>query len=104
MPAPTVHPEQRDPAEVAPTNSYHPTDPVWVGPYRRSDAVVQAGLSCAPCYLRRLSRCPHDHACMREVSAQTVIARIETMLGARRGGSGENLAPAGAPATQPITP
>jgi hypothetical protein len=30
MPAPTVHPEQRNPAEVAPTNTYHPTDPVWV--------------------------------------------------------------------------
>jgi len=30
MPTPTVHPEQRNPAEVAPTDSYRPTDPVWV--------------------------------------------------------------------------
>jgi heptosyltransferase-1 len=57
---------------------FGPTDSIWIGPYRRSDAVLQAGLSCAPCYLRRLSRCPHDHACMREVSAHAVIERIET--------------------------
>jgi len=30
MTAPTVHPDQRNPAEVAPTDSYQPTDPVWV--------------------------------------------------------------------------
>jgi hypothetical protein len=30
MPAPTVDPEHRDPAEVAPTDSYQPADPVWV--------------------------------------------------------------------------
>jgi 3-deoxy-D-manno-octulosonic-acid transferase/heptosyltransferase-1 len=59
---------------------FGPTDSVWIGPYRRSDAVVQSGLSCAPCYLRRLSRCPHDHACMREVSALAVIERIEGTL------------------------
>jgi predicted lipopolysaccharide heptosyltransferase III len=80
---------------------FGPTDPVWVGPYRRSDAVVQAGLSCAPCYLRRLSRCPHDHACMREVSAQTVVERIETVL--RRWRDDGGLVPSGGPATRPIT-
>lgn len=30
MPAPTIHPEQRDPADVAPTDSYQPADRVWV--------------------------------------------------------------------------
>jgi hypothetical protein len=30
MAAPTIDPDQRDPAEVAPTDSYHPTDPVWI--------------------------------------------------------------------------
>jgi hypothetical protein len=30
MPTPTIDPERRDPAEVAPTNSYRPTDPVWI--------------------------------------------------------------------------
>src|SRR5689334_16113932 len=30
MPEPTLHPSQRDPAEVAPADSYRPDDPVWV--------------------------------------------------------------------------
>ena len=30
MPAPTVPPPRRDPAEVAPADSYRPADPVWV--------------------------------------------------------------------------
>ena len=30
MPIPTMDPDQRDPAEVAPTDSYQPADPVWV--------------------------------------------------------------------------
>lgn len=30
MPTPTIDPDQRDPAEVAPTDSYRPSDPVWV--------------------------------------------------------------------------
>jgi hypothetical protein len=30
MAAPTVHPDQRNPAEVAPTDSYRPADRVWV--------------------------------------------------------------------------
>jgi lipopolysaccharide heptosyltransferase I len=59
---------------------FGPTDPVWIGPYGRSDAVLQANLSCVPCYLRVLSRCPHDHACMTEVSAQAVIERAEAWL------------------------
>lgn len=27
---PTIAPPQRDPADVAPADSYHPSDPVWV--------------------------------------------------------------------------
>lgn len=30
MPVPTIDPDRRDPTEVAPTDSYHPADPVWV--------------------------------------------------------------------------
>jgi hypothetical protein len=30
MSAPTIDPDQRDPADVAPTDSYRPADPVWV--------------------------------------------------------------------------
>ena len=52
---------------------FGPTDPVWIGPYGQPDAVVRAGVPCAPCYLRRLSACPHDHACMRQVTAAMVL-------------------------------
>ena len=30
MSAPTIDPDRRDPADVAPTDSYRPADPVWV--------------------------------------------------------------------------
>lgn len=59
---------------------FGPTDPLWIGPYRRPDAVLQADLPCVPCYLRTLSRCPHDHACMRAIPAAAVIERVETLL------------------------
>jgi lipopolysaccharide heptosyltransferase I len=59
---------------------FGPTDPVWIGPYRRENAVLKAALPCSPCYLRQLSRCPHDHACMHDVSARAVIERMEAML------------------------
>ncbi len=59
---------------------FGPTDPLWIGPYRRPGAVLSASLSCSPCYLRRLSRCPNQHACMRGISAESVIDRIETVL------------------------
>ena len=59
---------------------FGPTDPVWIGPYRRTDAVLQAALPCSPCYLRRLERCRHDHACMEKVSPLAVIARAENIV------------------------
>src|SRR6202008_690874 len=58
---------------------FGPTDAVWIGPYGRAGAVVQTQLSCSPCYLRLLNRCPHDHACMRAITSAEVIRRIETM-------------------------
>ena len=56
---------------------FGPTDPIWIGPYRRADAVLRADLPCSPCYLRLLSRCQHDHACMSGVSVPAVIERLE---------------------------
>ena len=61
---------------------FGPTDPVWIGPYRRADAVLHADLECSPCYLRKLKHCHHDHACMRSVSAPAVIERAERILSA----------------------
>jgi len=59
---------------------FGPTDPVWAGPYRRDGAVVRVELPCSPCYLRRLARCMHGHACMENVSAGAVIERAESIL------------------------
>lgn len=61
---------------------FGPTDPVWVGPFGRPEAVVRLGLDCSPCYLRKLRDCPHGHACMRQVTPEMVIARIERVLAA----------------------
>jgi ADP-heptose:LPS heptosyltransferase len=61
---------------------FGPTDALWIGPYGRPDAVLRTDLPCAPCYLRQLRHCRHDHACMREVTAAAVIARMETTLAA----------------------
>src|SRR5262249_44626486 len=63
------------------TSIFGPTDPIWIGPYRRENAVLQADLPCSPCYLRQLSRCAHGHACMHDVSARAVIERMEAMVG-----------------------
>jgi heptosyltransferase-1 len=61
---------------------FGPSDAVWAGPYHRENAVVRAALSCSPCYLRRLSRCTHGHACMSDLSTQAVIERADSVLGA----------------------
>ena len=61
---------------------FGPTDPVWIGPYRRANAVLHADLECSPCYLRRLKHCHHGHACMHNVSAPAVIERAERILSA----------------------
>jgi len=61
---------------------FGPSDALWIGPYRRPDAVISAQVPCAPCYLRTLRRCPNDHACMRAVSPTAVIERAERSLAA----------------------
>jgi heptosyltransferase I len=62
---------------------FGPTDPIWIGPYRRTDAVLQANLACSPCYLRQLSRCGHAHACMQNIPAHAVIERVEAIMRAK---------------------
>jgi lipopolysaccharide heptosyltransferase I len=61
---------------------FGPTDPVWIGPYGRPEAVVRVELPCAPCYLRKVRRCPHGHACMNEVRGDMVIERLRRTLAA----------------------
>lgn len=57
-----------------------PTNAARTGPYGRFDTVVRLDLDCSPCYLRRLSRCPHDHKCMRELPAGVLITRLARLL------------------------
>jgi heptosyltransferase I len=71
---------------------FGPTDSVWIGPYQRANAVLQAELHCSPCYLRRLKHCAHGHACMHGVSPDEVIQRAERVRYASAG----RLAPANA--------
>jgi lipopolysaccharide heptosyltransferase I len=59
---------------------FGPTDPIWVGPYGRPDAVVRSNVPCAPCYLRKLRACSHAHVCMKNITAEMVIERLETTL------------------------
>jgi lipopolysaccharide heptosyltransferase I len=59
---------------------FGPTNPVWIGPYGRSHAVVRADVPCAPCYLRALRDCPNKHICMQNVTAAMVIERVERVL------------------------
>jgi heptosyltransferase-2 len=61
---------------------FGPTDPVWAGPYRQDNAVLRVDLPCSPCYLRLLSRCTHNHDCMKNVAAATVIERAEKIIAA----------------------
>ncbi len=75
---------------------FGPTDPVWAGPYRRGGAVLRAELPCSPCYLRQLSRCPNDHACMTKVSAAAVIERVDGLI-ARLPGRAKTPAPQARP-------
>ncbi len=63
---------------------FGPTDEIWIGPYRRPEAVVRVQKECAPCYLRRLSDCPRQHACMNEVTPSMVIDGIERVLATER--------------------
>jgi heptosyltransferase-1 len=61
---------------------FGPTNPVQIGPYRRPEAVVRVAVPCSPCNFRQLSQCPHDHACMRQVTAVMVIKRVASWLSA----------------------
>jgi hypothetical protein len=59
---------------------FGPTYPVWAGPYRRDGAMLRTDVARSPCYLRRLSQCPHGHTCMQEVAARAVIDPVEGIL------------------------
>jgi lipopolysaccharide heptosyltransferase I len=63
---------------------FGPTNPVHIGPYERPESVVRVDLPCSPCNYRRLSQCPFDHACMKQVTPAMVVERVRKILGAAK--------------------
>jgi heptosyltransferase I len=59
---------------------FGPTNPVHIGPYQRPESVVRVDLPCSPCNYRRLSQCPFDHACMKQVTSAIVVERVRKIL------------------------
>jgi lipopolysaccharide heptosyltransferase I len=59
---------------------FGPTNPVHIGPYERPESVVRVDLPCSPCNYRRLSQCPFDHACMKQVTSAMVVERVEKIF------------------------
>ena len=51
---------------------FGPTNPDRTGPYGRSHDVLSVNLECSPCYVRKLGQCAHDHACMRQITVESV--------------------------------
>jgi len=63
---------------------FGPTNPVHIGPYERPESVVRVDLPCSPCNYRRLSQCPFDHACMKQVTSEMVVERARKILAAAK--------------------
>lgn len=59
---------------------FGPTNPVHIGPYQRPESVVRVDLPCSPCNYRRLSQCPFDHACMKQVTSEIVVERVRKIV------------------------
>jgi len=56
---------------------FGPTNPARTGPYGRAgDVLLVDDLDCSPCYYRRLTQCPHGHACMERLAVETVAAEV----------------------------
>jgi lipopolysaccharide heptosyltransferase I len=59
---------------------FGPTNPVHIGPYQRPESVVRVDLPCSPCNYRRLSQCPFDHACMKQVTPAMVVEHVRRIV------------------------
>ena len=61
---------------------FGPTNPRRTGPYGRPETVLRLDLACSPCYLRKLSDCPHHHACLQDVTVEQVARAVDQRLAA----------------------
>jgi lipopolysaccharide heptosyltransferase II len=62
---------------------FGPTNPARTGPYLAAARVIRKALPCSPCYLRRLSQCPHQHQCLRQIGVEEVFTQIADLAGRR---------------------
>lgn len=56
------------------------TSPLRSAPFGSEDLAVVGTVACHPCYLRR---CPIDRLCMRQITPEAVVERIERALARR---------------------
>jgi hypothetical protein len=77
MPIPNLDPEQRNPIEVAPTDSYQPADPVWVyrGGVWRAGVIEAASARAATVTYRPSSA---RGTGVDTLTARYLLARAET--------------------------
>lgn len=59
---------------------FGPTSPQRTGPYGRQSDVLVGDVTCSPCYLRRMSKCKHEHACLQGVSVEEVANAVAARL------------------------
>ncbi|MEK6675168.1 MAG: lipopolysaccharide heptosyltransferase II [Planctomycetota bacterium] len=57
-----------------------PTNPHRTGPYKRFQDVVRHDVECSPCYLRRLSQCPHEQKCMSDLEVDRVVEAVSERI------------------------
>lgn len=59
---------------------FGPTNPRRTGPYGRLNDVLRIDLECSPCYFKKLSQCPHQHACMQRLDVERVAEDVAKRL------------------------
>lgn len=64
---------------------FGPTDPLATSPLCSRFRIVRVEAECAPCFKRR---CPGDHRCMANLSAEHVLLAVEDLLGPPGAGPG----------------
>ena len=59
---------------------FGPSSPRRTGPYGAARGVLQSAVACSPCFYRRLSQCPIQHQCMKDVTVDHVTRAAAAAL------------------------
>jgi len=59
---------------------YGPTNPQRTGPFGHEQAVLRLNLPCSPCYIRKTAQCPYQHRCMKDLTPEMVIEKVNELL------------------------